>query len=292
MPNVLSRLLPAFACAAALLLASGCAGPAARQPAHPPAPPVTADTPFASLQTIFFAKFPDAVKLVGSDSYLPTTAQAFKDLRDANATAQDDFAAWCTLKSGTLYRNPWRPDSPNDVRAAVKTVQDLIYVTTRRYTDEDETVCQVQGRPYVLHSKQQTLGPVGGAFTRAIAWVSADDLAKFGPLALQAREAEKRQALKKQADEAAAERTKQQAAAASRAALLDRSPKGTQIACGGHQYADQAVTTMMLMCNGLGVFFGDFAQHGWRVVSQRATPQEMNGVTQGAQVDVVFEKVR
>jgi hypothetical protein len=74
--------------------------------------------------------------------------------------------------------------------------------------------------------------------------------------------------------------------------MLERSPKGTQVACGAHQYADTPVTAMMFMCNGVGVFYADFAKNGWKVASQRTTPQVMNGVPQGAQVDLVIEKVR
>jgi len=273
------------------LLLTACASPSKREPA-PDVPQVTAETPFAQLQTIFLAKFPGSGRLLGWDSYLPYTALAFNDLNKANWSAQEDFATWCKLRAGTLNTRPWSPESPAEVKAAVKAATDMVYVATHRSMGEDETVCSVQGRPYVLHSKQQTLGPFGGAFTRAIAWISADDLAKFGPLALQAKEAEKKQAREQEARNAAAERAKEQAAEANRVAMLERSPKGTQVACGGHQYADTPVAAMAFMCNGVGVFYADFAKHGWRVASQRTTPQVMNGVSQGAQVDLVIEKVR
>jgi hypothetical protein len=275
----------------AALLLTACAGPSKREPA-PDVPQVTAETPFAQLQTIFLAKFPGSGRLLGWDSYLPTTALAFNDLNKANWAAQEDFATWCRLRAGTLNTQPWRADSSADVKAAVKAASDMVYAATHRYNGEDETVCSVQGRPYVLHSKQQTLGPVGGAFTRAIAWISADDLAKLGPLALQAKEAEKKQAREQEARNAATERAKEEAAEANRTSMLERSPKGTQVACGGHLYADTPLTSMALMCNGVGVFYADLAKSGWRVVSQHITPQSINGVAQGSQVDLVAEKVR
>lgn len=275
----------------AVLALAACAS-APRQALNAPVSQVTADTSLVQLQTIFLEKFPGSGRLLGWDTYLPATALAFSDLNKANWTAQEDFATWCSLRAGTLNTEPWRPNAPAEVRAAAKAASDMVYAATHRYTGEAETVCSVGGSHHVLHSKQQTLGPAGGAFSRAVAWISADDLARFGPLALRAREDELKQAQQQQAVAAAAEQASQRAAQANRTAMLERSPKGTQLACGGHLYTDTPVTSMELHCNGIGVFYADLAKNGWRVASQRITPQFLNGVAQGSQVDLVAEKIR
>lgn len=288
MPYDRFHLSTSLTLAVACLLAAGCAGPSSRQAA---VPQITAETSFADLQAIFHRKFSGSHYMPGGETYKPLSAVAVKDLDKANVAARDDFSTWCKLRAGGLNQAPWRRDSPAEVRAAAQTASNMVYSATSRSTVETETVCTVQGRPYVLHNSYQTYGPTGGSMTRAIAWISPDDLAKFGPLALQAREAEKRKAREQEATAAHLERHKKQAAADERIELLERSPKGKQLLCEGHQSGDASMV-FVFDCQGLLVDNSDFGKFGWRIVSQKATPQEMNGVPQGTRIDVVVEKVR
>lgn len=290
--NASKSLMVALAATSAIF-STACSSPAQRpQPAPPPA--VTAATSFAELQSIFFAKFPRASRLVASDGFLPLTAQEFNDTADSNAAVLHDFERWCALKAGVLYREVERTSVPAEYRDAVKAAEAMFTVTARQYISVVfKQVCAVQGRPYILFSARASLSASPDArYSRAVAWMTPESLGLYGPQAFQALEAERQKAREQQAADKREAEAAQAKADAQRTALLDASAKGRVLRCDGHQSQGQGVATMMFMCNGLGVFYGDFAPHGWRVLTETTTPKFMNGVPQGSQVEIVLQKVR
>ncbi|ANH66650.1 hypothetical protein [Mitsuaria sp. 7] len=282
---------PLLACGVfALISLVGCASRAPTAPSQTAA--VTAQTSFADLQGIFLAKYPKASRLVSADGYLPRTAQEFEDVAGANAVATDDFMRWCELKGGVAYREVARTSVPVEVRDLAKAGEAIFQVQAQVYQSQvDVPACVIAVRTHILYSARAFNTP-GGRVFRAIAWMSPDDLATFGPRA-QATIAERHRGdFEKRQQESAAEEASQKRAAAQRSAFLERSPKGTQVACDARQRSGQSVNELTFNCNGLYVFFNDLPKNGWRINSQSSTPEADSIGIMGNRVTLLVEKLR
>jgi hypothetical protein len=281
-------VLSGFVLLSALL--TGCAGSAKAPPK--PVPELSSQTSFADLQAVFFAKYPTANRLVKKDGMLPLTAQESNDVTGADKVANADFMKWCELRGGTAYQEVSRTSVPVEVREAARTGESIFQLEANQYVSAvNEPACVIAGKTHLLYSARAFYSP-GGRVHRALAWISPEDLATHGPRAQQTLDERLRKRMAAEQSDKDAEGVSQRRAAENKSAFLDRTPKGTQVNCDGRQSTGQSINAMTFHCNGVSVFFGEFAQHGWRITSQNVVPQVMNGVPQGAQVGILVEKVR
>lgn len=296
----LQRPLTFLGCAAIVAIASGCASskkfaPAARE--------LNAQTPFEQLRENFIANVKGAVPLKTEGNWVSLAAKAPNAATGAQSVAASDFAQWCQFQGGKLYLA-----ADQDKPAGVKKAESLSGSLTKLARLQMETSyfkrsCEVQGNTYVLDSAHVSLGLQGypaeiryDGYT--FAWLSPQDVTSkteaLDRAEAQAR-AERDAYRKKVEQEAQAAEQSRRETATRKAAVLQRSNKGTQLVCTGRQHSGNSIADIWYGCTGQNigiVTFAEFNQNGWRVSSQTLAPVLMTSGNVEHDATVIFEKVR
>lgn len=273
--------------AATVALASGCASNV--KPRVAPME-VTAQTTFEDLRGLFMAKVP-ASPLPRPGGWLPLTAKVPSDqVETALRIAGSDLAAWCSLQSGTYYA-PRATNKSDVVKSAEVESAHLWKAADMSMSGEYTQSCEVNGKVYLL-----------SGYNIGFAWLSHEVRTTKAQAAKEAEEkriAEFAAAMKE--SRARAEKESQAADKARRetdsrrAAVLERSAKGTQLVCTGRQPSGGAIADIWYSCKGqdIGILtFAAFSQAGWRLSSQTLVPVLMTSGNVEHDATVVFEKFR
>ena len=249
-----------FAVWGAFGLAVGLAGCASTGPGK-----VTGDTRFEELRDVLAQAFPGKVSVAPASQWA-TTAAEYAWSEKVDHEAKWGFARWCYKRGQKTL--PVAVQRLNDVYGEF--IQDVGKLGSSPRFIYEALSCELDGQRYIL-----ALGRRGGNYPLVVSWHTPENLAAAkAPVAALREERKAAQAalaakasLQAKADSLAAQE-REAKRKAQRQALLEKSPKGTQLTCSGNRTEDENISSLYYRCDSHDMTFADFNRYGWKVTHQ------------------------
>ena len=274
-----------FAVWGAFGLAAGLAGCASTGPGK-----VSGDTRFEELRDVLAQAFPEKVSVAPATQWA-TTAAEYGWSEKVDHEAKWGFARWCYKRGQKTL--PIAVNKQND--AYGEFIKDVGKLGSNPWYINEAVSCELEGgKRYVL-----AFGGRRAADPNIAAWYTPENLASAKPAVLALREERKAQQVA--AAELASQRAKAESLAAQereakrkaqRLALLEKSPKGTQLTCSGNRAEDENISSLYYSCDSHSMTFADFNRYGWKVTHQSIAPGTTSRGAPVSVVSLILEKSR
>ena len=250
---------------------------------------VSGDTKFEDLRGVLLQTFPGQVT-AGPDTAATTLAAQYRKNDKVEYEAKMGLARWC-IKRGqrTLPVALWKQ---NDVYGDF--VRDVGKLGPNPRSIHEAEVCELNGQRYLV-----AIGSRGDASEQVVSWHTPEDLAAAKAPVAALREQRKASqaaaaALARQQAEADSLAAKQREARrlAERQAVLEKSPRGTQLTCSGNRSEDENISRLYYSCGSHSMTFADFNRYGWKVTHQSIAPGTTSRGAPVSVVSLILEKTR